>query len=195
MRHYVNELPRSKLRGINSLQPLQNHAASCGELDPLFMIKVKSTKIVTTHWEVYMSILSRMLMLTIFCSLVLTGCVSGPYSTSGRVVVHDDHGMVDIVFSDQDREMIRDYYGYKYKPKQKHMPPGLAKKENLPPGLQKQLVRRGQLPPGLQYRSFPNNLERRLSRIPDDFARVIIDGSFVLFNKRTNVIFDVMLDL
>jgi hypothetical protein len=31
-----NELPRSKLRGINSLQPLQHHAASCGELDPLF---------------------------------------------------------------------------------------------------------------------------------------------------------------
>jgi len=32
----LNELPRSKLRGINSLQPLQDHAASCGELDPLF---------------------------------------------------------------------------------------------------------------------------------------------------------------
>jgi HD-like signal output (HDOD) protein len=31
----VNEQPRRKQRGINSLQPLRNRAASCGELDPL----------------------------------------------------------------------------------------------------------------------------------------------------------------
>lgn len=102
--------------------------------------------------------------------------------------------MIDIAFSDHDREVIRDYYGYKYKSKKKHMPPGLAKKGKLPPGLQKQLVRRGQLPPGLQYRHFPDDLERRLSHIPDDYIRVMIGGSFVLFNKHTKVIFDVMSD-
>jgi transposase-like protein len=31
----INEQPRRKQRGINSLQPLRNRAASCGELDPL----------------------------------------------------------------------------------------------------------------------------------------------------------------
>jgi predicted P-loop ATPase len=34
-KHFQNEQPRRKQRGINSLQPLRNRAASCGELDPL----------------------------------------------------------------------------------------------------------------------------------------------------------------
>ncbi len=135
------------------------------------------------------------LLISIFI-LPLIGCVYGPYNTSGRVVVHDDHGMVDIVFSDRDREIIHDYYyGHSYKKKKKGLPPGLAKKGKLPPGLQKQLVRRGQLPPGLQYRGLPYDLERRLSTIPGDYARIMIEGSFVLFNRNTNVIFDVIHDL
>lgn len=134
----------------------------------------------------------RLTALMCFCIISLVGCVYGPYSTSGRVVLQDDHGMVDIAFSDHDREIIHDYYTHSYKKKRKGLPPGLAKKGKLPPGLQKQLVRRGQLPPGLEYRSLPYDLERRLSHIPSGYARVMIEGSFVLFNKRTNVIFDVI---
>jgi len=37
----------------------------------------------------------------------------------------------------------------------KGLPPGLAKKEHLPPGLQKHLARNGQLPPGLQKKIQP----------------------------------------
>ena len=85
--------------------------------------------------------------------------------------------------------------GMATKRKKKGLPPGLAKKGKLPPGLQKQLVKRGQLPPGLQYQSLPSDLEGRLSRIPDGYARVMIEGSFVLFNTRTNVIFDVINDI
>ena len=137
---------------------------------------------------------SKMTMLTCFFFFILTGCVSGPNSTSGRVIVQDDHGMIDISFNNHDREVIREYYGSTYK-KEKHLPPGLAKKDKLPPGLQKQLVKRGQLPPGLQYARLPNDLERQLSHIPDDYLRVEIDGNFVLFNRQTNVIFDVIHDL
>jgi len=36
-----------------------------------------------------------------------------------------------------------------------NLPPGLAKKDRLPPGLEKQLERRGTLPPGLQRKSVP----------------------------------------
>jgi hypothetical protein len=136
--------------------------------------------------------------LTVFVGILvftLSGCVPGPYGTSGRVVVQDDHGMIDIAFNDHDRETIRNYYRYKDKSKKKRLPPGLAKKDKLPPGLQRQLVKRGQLPPGLQYRRFPDDLERQLSRIPDDYLRVMIGGSFVLFNKDTKVIFDVMTGL
>ena len=138
----------------------------------------------------------RLILLICICIFPLIGCVYGPDNTSGRVVLQDDHGMVDIAFSDRDREIIDDYYyGHTYKKKKKGLPPGLAKKGKLPPGLQKQLVRRGQLPPGLQYRSLPYDLEGRLSHIPGDYARVMIEGSFILFNKRTNVIFDVIHDL
>ncbi len=35
------------------------------------------------------------------------------------------------------------------------LPPGLAKKDHLPPGLQKHLWKRGSLPPGLQKRLGP----------------------------------------
>lgn len=135
----------------------------------------------------------RLIILVFICIVPLIGCVYGPDNTAGRVVLQDDHGMVDIVFSDHDRVIIHDYfYGHDYKKKQKELPPGLAKKGKLPPGLQKQLIRRGQLPPGLDYRGLPYDLERRLSHIPDGYARVMVEGSFVLFNKRTNVIFDVI---
>jgi len=129
------------------------------------------------------------------CIFSLSGCAYGPYNTSGRVVLQDDHGMIDIAFSDHDRQLIHDYYyGGKYKKKRKGLPPGLAKKDKLPPGIQKQLVRKGQLPPGLEYRRLPNDLERRLSHLPNDYARAMVGGSFVLFNEHTQVIFDVMHD-
>ncbi len=136
---------------------------------------------------------SKLLLLAGLSFLVLSGCV-GPYSTSGRVVVQDEHGMVDIVFSDHDRALIRGYYGGAHKTKQKQIPPGLAKKSKRPPGLQKQLVRRGQLPPGLEYHRLPHDLEQRLTHIPGDYLRVAIGGSFVLFNQHTKMIFDVMHD-
>lgn len=138
---------------------------------------------------------SRWILLTCLFVFALGGCVHAPYSTSGRVVVQDDHGMIDITFSDHDRELIREHYGHKHKSNKKSLPPGLAKKNKLPPGHQKQLVRRGQLPPGLQHHRLPNELERRLSRIPDGYIRVKIGGSFVLFNENTRVILDVIHEL
>ena len=133
----------------------------------------------------------------LFCvfGLLLAGCVNSPYASSGRVVLQDEHGRLDIAFSDHDRALIRDYYGYGHKHRHSGLPPGLAKKDRLPPGLQKQLVRRGQLPPGLQYYPLPHDLQRRMSRLPDGYQRAMIGGSFVLFNERSRVIFDVIHDL
>jgi len=125
-------------------------------------------------------------------ALVLGGCVIDP-GVSGRVSVAGEHGSLDIAFNDHDRALIRDYY-YGGNVKRKGLPPGLAKKGKLPPGIQKQLVRRGQLPPGLQYQHFPAELERRLSPLPAGYLRAEIDGSFVLFNENTRVIFDVFAD-
>lgn len=49
-----------------------------------------------------------------------------------------------------DREYMRRWYD----DHQSNLPPGLAKKDRLPPGLEKQLVSRGTLPPG--YKSVYN---------------------------------------
>ena len=68
----------------------------------------------------------------------------------------------------------------------------LAKKGKIPPGHQKQLVRQGHFPPGLDYQHLPTNLELRLSTLPEGYVRVMVDGSFVLFNENTRVIFDII---
>src|SRR5262249_15083464 len=56
---------------------------------------------------------------------------------------------------DHHNEAIRGWYSEN----EGHLPPGLAKKDRLPPGLEKQLVRNGTLPPGLQKRLYPAPVE------------------------------------
>lgn len=102
------------------------------------------------------------------------------------------HG--SIVFGSRDRDIIRDYY----MGRNSNLPPGLAKRGgNLPPGLQKQLERNGTLPPGLQKRltPFPEDLERRLPRLPDIYRRGTIGGSVVIIDRRTQRIMDVIHDI
>ena len=98
---------------------------------------------------------------------------------------------INVVFGNRDRDIIRDYY---YRDGGRGLPPGLAKRGgNLPPGLQKQLMRNGTLPPGLQKRCepFPVELERRLPPLPPDYSRVFIGGNILIVNHRTNVIADI----
>jgi hypothetical protein len=116
-------------------------------------------------------------------ALVLGGCASYA-STSGRVVIRDDTGVVDIRIDDRDRAHIHDYYR-----SNKGLPPGLAKRGgNLPPGLAK----RDRLPPGLQGNSLPYELERKLSRLPSSYVRVRIGQDIVLMDRNTRVVFDVV---
>lgn len=122
-----------------------------------------------------------MLLLTV----TLTGCATHA-ATSGRVVISNDSGMMDIRIGEQDRAMIERYYagaGQK-----KRMPPGLAKRGGqLPPGLAK----RDTLPPGLQRESLPAELEAELTHVPTSYARVRVGGDIVLLDRRTQVIVDV----
>ena len=100
---------------------------------------------------------------------------------------HDDDDRDDRY--DHHREAIRGWYSEHGS----HLPPGLAKKDRLPPGLERQLVRNGTLPPGLQKRFYPVpvELERQLPPPPPDCAHVLISGHIVLLNRRTNLIVDV----
>jgi hypothetical protein len=104
---------------------------------------------------------------------------------------HDDDDRDDhenYRYSHHERE-IRGWYSES----EGHLPPGLAKKDRLPPGLEKQLVVRGTLPPGLQKRIYPCpvELERRLPPPPPDCAHVLIGGHIVLLNRRSNLVVDV----
>jgi hypothetical protein len=115
--------------------------------------------------------------------LMLGGCASYG-ATSGRVVIRDDTGVVDIRIDDRDRAHIHDYYR-----SNKGLPPGLAKRGgNLPPGLAK----RDRLPPGLQGDSLPYELERKLSRLPSSYVRVRIGQDIVLMDRNTRMVLDVV---
>jgi hypothetical protein len=98
----------------------------------------------------------------------------------------DDH---DAHRYDHHEQEIRAWYSEQ----ESHLPPGLAKKDRLSPGLEKQLVRNGTLPPGLQKRAYPTpvELERRLPPPPPDCAHVLVSGHILLLNRKTNLIVDV----
>lgn len=79
--------------------------------------------------------------------------------------------------------------------KQGGLPPGLARKENLPPGLERQLQKNGTLPPGLARRDLPPDLASRLPSTPSDLERIIVDTNVLLVEKATGVILDIIRDV
>src|SRR5574340_457409 len=64
------------------------------------------------------------------------------------------------------------------------LPPGLAKRDRLPPGLERQVQRNGTLPPGLQKRvqPLPGACEAGLPRLPVDWRRVILGDRILLLD-------------
>ena len=92
-------------------------------------------------------------------------------------------------YSDHDRDQIRDWYRTHYS----SLPPGLGKRDRLPPGLERQLVVRGTLPWGLQKKMqpCPPDLERMLPPPPPNYAHVVIGGNLVLLNRANLQVADV----
>ena len=75
-----------------------------------------------------------------------------------------------------------------------NLPPGLAKRETLPPGLERQLREKGTLPPGLQKKiqPLPVALERELPQLPTGYRRVVIAGNVIVMNPTTGLIYDIV---
>lgn len=97
------------------------------------------------------------------------------------------------VLTTVERAILRDYFRTREttgEPR-KGLPPGLAKRETLPPGLAKKLERGGRLPPGLQARALPEDLERRLPR-RNGTKRILVDGDVVLIEEGTRAILDIL---
>ncbi len=137
----------------------------------------------TTRWMVA-CMLGAFLLTSSFA--LAQGRGNGHGKGNGKQGDDDDRGEY---YKDRDRGAIRGWYD----DHRSNLPPGLAKRDQLPPGLEKQLVRRGTLPPGLQKRlqPCPEDLERRLPPPPADCAHVLIGGHIVLLNRRTNLVVDI----
>lgn len=77
------------------------------------------------------------------------------------------------------------------------LPPGLAKRESLPPGLRKQLRERRALPPGLQKHlvPVPAPLATRLPPIPPYYQRHFAADDLIVVDTRTNQVVAIIRDI
>ncbi|TNE37055.1 MAG: hypothetical protein EP347_09180 [Alphaproteobacteria bacterium] len=80
----------------------------------------------------------------------------------------------------------------KDKGKSGDMPQGLAKRDELPPGLQMQLEKNGTLPPGLEKRRLPSDLDRRLPRRLDGISRYEVGQDVILLDDKSSQVLDII---
>ena len=100
----------------------------------------------------------------------------------------DDRGgvgeiLVDIVFGDDERETIRDYYSGRR-----------VNVDTLPPGIAKNLQRGKPLPPGIAKKNLPDDLESRLLPL-DGFRRQVLGDDIALIDEENNIIVDIITDV
>jgi hypothetical protein len=111
----------------------------------------------------------------------------------GRTGDSSQSALVSVVFSDSDRRAIQ-RWAQALPPE--GLPPGLAKRGELPPGLRKQLQKNGTLPPGLQKKisPFPTDLTRRLDPLPPGCGcdRVFLEGKALIIARATGAIRDLI---
>ena len=105
-----------------------------------------------------------------------------------KASVRTEQGTFDLEIE----RIIRDWFGLSHN--LEGLPPGLAKRDQLPPGLQKQLVRNGTLPPGLQKRlhDVPHDLAIRLPKIPENRRLIILGSNVILLDETTSLILDIL---
>jgi len=137
-----------------------------------------------------------LLMLSLLaCAITLSGQGKGKAKGQGKGA--EDSGqtaVVSVAFNDSDRRAIQQWT---HERPPGGLPPGLAKRGELPPGLQKHLQKNGTLPPGLQKKisPFPGDLTRHLSPLPVSCGcdRVFLDGKALIIARATSAILDVII--
>jgi Ni/Co efflux regulator RcnB len=140
------------------------------------------------------------LALTMAAIAAGAACAQDAPAPGSQGVTQADPTIADLVLTEIEKRIIRDYYrgdddaaGQKAAKDKSGLPPGLAKKDTLPPGLAMQLERNGTLPPGLAKRDLPDDLRARLPRRPWGQNLVIVDDKVLLIQRATNLILDILL--
>ena len=145
------------------------------------------------------------IMKTLLCSLAALCTLTGATASADAV----SEGIKEFgkaVFSEAERQVIRDYYQSKYGSidgddhYQESMSTGEIEKKHkgkgnstaLPPGIAKKLGRGGTLPPGLAKKGLSSDLESRLPPVREGYERAEIDGEIVLLDAATQEITDVL---
>lgn len=123
-------------------------------------------------------------LFTVLAMAGLAGCDTPP--RYGDVRVSDRHYDVRVVFSDSDRRIIREYY----RPSDRRLPPGLAKKGKIPPGHAYKLKHNHSVPSDIRWAYLPSEVERRLSHLPDGYVRVVIGADVAIVRTRTRLVVD-----
>ncbi len=149
------------------------------------------------------------LVLVFVCALAAPA--GAPLAQAGSAEGED---LAAVVFTEVERRIIEEFFGKdvgqqakekeskdkgkdkpdKDKGKAQEMPPGLAQMDQLPAGLQRHLEKYGTLPPGLEKRRLPGDLESLLPRARPGTERVIVDDDVFLIQKATGLVLDILLD-
>jgi hypothetical protein len=109
---------------------------------------------------------------------------------NGNAYGHEKHDRDDDRGHYRDHD--RDLHGW-YREHYNHLPPGLAKRDRLPPGLERQLVVRGTLPPGLrrEMHPCPTEVVQYIPPPTPGYMHTVIGGHIVLVNRKTFFVLDV----
>lgn len=105
---------------------------------------------------------------------------------------HDgDANIVVVIDRDGHSRVVRDYVT------RGNLPPGLAKRRTLPPGLRQQLHEKGALPPGLReyYTAVPADWNGRFPAIPVYYSRYFVGRDLIIVDTRNNTLVSLIRDL
>lgn len=93
-------------------------------------------------------------------------------------------------FRDAEVRILLDFY----RPGSGNLPPGIARKDEFPPGIMKQIARGKGLPPGLEKKleEFPPPLARQFPPPPAGFRRALCGNFALLIQEGTNLVVDLV---
>jgi len=132
----------------------------------------------------------------------ITAAAGMPSADPVRVQLAENVDIGDIFLSEIERRLIRTYYdqhhahhdrhhAHHHDGERKHLPPGLARKGWLPPGIYKQLVAGRYLPRDIVLHELPRELRTRLPHRAGE-RLYIADDKVLLVQVATNLILDVL---